>query len=267
MWTIEAAQRAMEKLIDETDRGIIKWRRWGSTDSSEKPAEPKLDAEGNPIWSGVITIPNWTVYYTKLVGTHVTVENHLGDKRFSIYWGPPTGRSGGGTMDMEKELPLMDELLVAIRNSNPESLPKWRFQWIDENKGPECWWMKQEHIWHTVKDTLDVYVQGEVPHFAGNPMDKETDEERISKQEKDREDQAYGRVPRVRERYAVNVWERLEPEYAITKYQVMHETYGGGMSEIATRPTLEECNKVIEQHYHYYHSPYDPDKVKEWENV
>jgi hypothetical protein len=261
MFNYEEAKKAMEKLIYETERGIIKWHSWGSTDSLEKPEPtPKLDKNGEPVWFGSVTFPNWAVYYTKLVGTHVTVEDHLGDQRFRVYWGPPIGR-GDNTMDIEKELPLMDELLSSIRNSDPESLPKWRFQWIDENKGPECWWMNQEHIWHTVKDTLALYTKGEIPHFAGN----ETDEKGIAEQKKLSDDETYGRVPLIRERYIINVWERLEPDYEITKYQVMHNTYNWGMSEIASRKTLEECSKVIEQHYSYYHSPYDRSKAKEWE--
>ena len=273
MWEKAAAQAAMEKLIDETDRGIIKWRMWGSTDSSKKP-EPvptAFNANGEPItnmWQGSFTIPNWTVYYTKLVGTHVTVENHLGNKHLNIYWGPPVG-NGGSIMDMEKELPLMDELLIAIRNSDPESLPKWRFAWEEENKGPECWWMKQENIWHTVRTTLQVYLEGKTPHYAGASTGEEVSEETLEAQKKDIEDQArasaYGRVPRIRERYVINVWERMEPTYEITRYQVMHTLYSHGMGELGSRQTLEECCDIIQQHKEYYHSPYDKDKVKEWE--
>jgi hypothetical protein len=257
MWNKEEAQKAMEKLIDETNRGIIKWRRWGSTDPSEyTPPE-----EGHQLH---LTIPNWTVYYTKLVGTHVTVENHLGNKSFQIYWGAPVGR-GGSIMDMEKELPLMDELLITIRNSNPESLPKWRFAWKEENKGPECWWMKQEHIWHTVRDTLDIYLKGEIPHYAGESVEETISEETLEAQKKESEDHAYGRVPRIRERYAINIWEQLEPKFEITRYQVMHDLYNHGMDELGSRQTLEECYVVIRQHHEYYNSPYDKDKVKEWE--
>ena len=85
------------------------------------------------------------------------------------------------------------------------------------------------------------------------------------KNTKEKEDQAYGRVPRVRERYTINIWEQLEPKYEITRYQVMHETYGSGKSEIASRNTLEKCYRVIRQHNNYYNSPYDPNKVKVWE--
>jgi hypothetical protein len=253
MWEKESAQKAMEKIIDETNRGIIKWRRWGSTDPSTKP-------DPNPNGLFMTTCPNWTVYYTKLVGTHVTVENHLGDQRFRIYWGPPVGH-GGNTMDIEKELPLMDELLIAIRNSNPESLPKWRFAWEEENKGPECWWMKQENIWHTVRTTLQVYLEGKTPHYADETVSEET----LESQKKDRDDRAYGRVPRIRERYVINVWEQMEPEYQITRYQVMHSTYNWGMEELGNRQAIEECCNIIQQHKEYYHSPYDKDKVKEWE--
>jgi hypothetical protein len=249
MWEEAEARRAMEKLVDETNRGIIKWYSWGAADSSEKPTST------DPL----ITIPNWTVYYTKLVGTHVTVENHLGDKRFSVYWGAPVGH-GGSANDMEKELPLMDELLMAIRKSEPASLPKWRFQWIDENKGPECWWMKQEKIRHTVKDTLKVYLEDGFPHCVG-----EDAAEQLAAHKKEEEDQAYGRVPRIREQYIINVWEQLEPEYEITKHQVVHHLYNYGPDELAERKSLGDCFKVIEQHHDYYHSPPDENKVKWWE--
>jgi hypothetical protein len=252
MWEKESAQKAMEKLIDETNRGIIKWRRWGSTDP-EKYTPPE---EGHQLH---FTVPNWTVYYTKLVGTHVTVENHLGDKKFSIYWGSPVNLYH--THDVEKELPLMDELLIAIHNSDTESLPKWRFAWQDENKGPECWWMKQENVWGTVRTTLQVYLEGKTPHYAGETVSEET----VAVQKKAREDHAYGRVPRVRERYVINVWEQMEPEYAVTRYQVMHDLYHGGMGELNSKQTLEECFDVVQKHYEYYHSPYDKNKVKEWE--
>jgi hypothetical protein len=161
MWDKELAEKAMQKLIDETNLGTVKWRRWGVTDS-EEPVD--LDPSGK--YTINITFPNWPVYYTKLVGTHVTVEDGQGNQKFCIYWGTPVG-FGGSIMDMEKELPLMDELLASIRSSEPEYMSKRRFKWLEENKGKECWWMKQEHIWHTVRDTLDVYLKGEIPNYAG----------------------------------------------------------------------------------------------------
>ena len=87
----------------------------------------------------------------------------------------------------------------------------------------------------------------------------------VEDQKKEKEDHAYGRVPRVRERYVINVWEQLEPKFEITRYQVMHDLYNHGMGELGSRQTLEECCDVIRQHQEYYNSPYDKDKVKEWE--
>jgi hypothetical protein len=135
----ELAKKAMAKLIDETKRGVVKWYHWGATD----PDNYEIPPDGK--YGLYSTFPNWNVYYTKIVGTHVTIERHGDDYKFCVYWGSPVG-SGGSIMDMEKELPLMDELIDVVRDSNPEHLSKSAFVWSEKNK--DKWWMKQEHIFH-----------------------------------------------------------------------------------------------------------------------
>lgn len=224
MWKYDEAKKAMEKLIHETNEGKIKWYHWGATDPSTKP-----DNTDGKIW---LTIPNWTVYYTKLVGTHVTVEDGIGNQKFCIYWGPPVG-NGGSIMDMEKELPLMAELLDTIRRSETEPLPKWKFEYNDENKGG--WWMCQEHIWHTVRTTLDVYLN--------NTLEKPNEEE--------------DKPCVVSGQYRLTSW--YDEDLKKLGWQLGKGFWQDSFSEIGKFETLAECYKALADDI-----AEDEAKAKEW---